>query len=412
MSSTPLLPTLYAILPSSSHTQTLARLSLLAIHVETLDLQDDIYLAIQPVLPGRRTLRIRTKRIIKHLPKKNPSERLDIGEMDERKEQYEIVYLSSPLSGREYSSVNVRACQSLDVVGFVDKDEVVGFVEGLGFSHSHSFKQKGTLFHIPIPGIPMTFHLSVTQLIPLSSSSIQNNQINSGGLTTPSTDFTLSDNTQHPSSSSSNHLQETQSSTPIPRTSSHSSDSQIQSSSPLNDMNQQSSTPIFLPANPPIHPDDDDDIQIIQNPQMVQNPKIHQQIELEEEIQEIPPPPSNTSDKMTEEEAIDHTRQSSGTSIVSSVHTPTPAPRNRMEGTRIVVEKESERTERTERGDQRVGNGKGEKKKDLNDYLIQLYPSRPVHTVSSNQEPDLQSMMNLLSDLTGKLDWLEWGSGR
>ncbi|EIW66084.1 hypothetical protein TREMEDRAFT_35559, partial [Tremella mesenterica DSM 1558] len=225
MSSTPLLPTLYAILPSSSHTQTLARLSLLAIHVESLDLQDDIYLAIQPVLPGRRTLRIRTKRIIKHLPKKNPSERLDIGEMDERKEQYEIVYLSSPLSGREYSSVNVRACQSLDVVGFVDKDEVVGFVEGLGFSHSHSFKQKGTLFHIPIPGIPMTFHLSVTQLIPLSSSSIHNNQ-------------------------------------------------------------------------------------------------------------------------------------------------------------------------------------------DLNDYLIQLYPSRPVHTVSSNQEPDLQSMMNLLSDLTGKLDWLEWGSGR
>ena len=53
--------------------------------------------------------------------------------MDDEEWEYELVYLSSPLSAREYSEMSVRACVSLNVVGLSTRAELEDFVKTLGF---------------------------------------------------------------------------------------------------------------------------------------------------------------------------------------------------------------------------------------------------------------------------------------
>lgn len=132
-----LLPTLYSLLPSPSYLQTTCRLSLQSLHVETLTIHETIYTTTHPIIPGQhRSLHLRARARSKlqppaHVQSQRRSE-VD-GEKGERKWEYELVYLSSPLSAREYSEMSVRACVSLDVVGSSTRLELEDFVKALGF---------------------------------------------------------------------------------------------------------------------------------------------------------------------------------------------------------------------------------------------------------------------------------------
>jgi hypothetical protein len=59
------------------------------------------------------------------------SESVAQGEAD--RWEYKLSYLSSPLSGREYAEMNVRACIALDIVGMSSREDIEDFIETLGF---------------------------------------------------------------------------------------------------------------------------------------------------------------------------------------------------------------------------------------------------------------------------------------
>jgi hypothetical protein len=137
-----LLPSLTALLPSSTYNRFLAHISLQSIHVEPYLITEHVYTATAQVLPGQlKSLRIRQKR---RNTGKTPSPGAGAGsghEGDEHEEdeergdgyEYSVVHLSNPLSGREYADMSVRACTALDVVGCETRGEVEMFVKALGF---------------------------------------------------------------------------------------------------------------------------------------------------------------------------------------------------------------------------------------------------------------------------------------
>lgn len=136
MSSHSLLPSLTALLPPSSHSRFISHLSLQSLHVEPYHLTESIYTATSSVLPGQiRHLRIRERRYVSRGPQGE-----DGGDGDEDGDgaeqgrvEYSVVFLSPPLSGREYSETNVRACIALDVVGSKSREDVEAFVRNMGF---------------------------------------------------------------------------------------------------------------------------------------------------------------------------------------------------------------------------------------------------------------------------------------
>ena len=128
-SQTPLLPTLYSLLPSSSYQQTISRLSLRSLHVEPFTIHDTIYASTHPVIPDQhRSLRLRARR--QPLAHSKGKGKQGAGNSDW---EYSVTYLSQALSAREYSEMSVRACVGVDVLGSSSRAEVEAFVEALGF---------------------------------------------------------------------------------------------------------------------------------------------------------------------------------------------------------------------------------------------------------------------------------------
>ena len=112
---TAFLPALYATTNPQTLPQLLARLSLLALHVERYAIRDDIYVPLSQLIPGpSRRLRLRT-----HSRKKV--------------EEYELGYVSARLKGREYGGVDVRGYLGVEVVGKPSRDQVEAFTKGLGY---------------------------------------------------------------------------------------------------------------------------------------------------------------------------------------------------------------------------------------------------------------------------------------
>lgn len=130
-----LLPSLYALLPSEQLELMLARLSLLAVHVEPYHVRDGIYINTHPVIPGQhRTLRLRgRKRRRRH---RRPSVRwvgsIEDGEVADSWD-YSVAWMSVPLQGREYADMHVQACIALEVAGKSSKEDIKEFVEAMGF---------------------------------------------------------------------------------------------------------------------------------------------------------------------------------------------------------------------------------------------------------------------------------------
>ena len=203
----PLIPSLYALLPSSLHATLAAQLSLISLHAEPFKIQDDIFISTQASVPGERTLRLRTQyhsaasssRLGQSTGSASQPEPTDTGAGAGKgkgkgkgkgragaEEKYSLAYVSAALSGREYGEMNVRAVQGMDVAGMSSKEEICEFIEGLGLRcvprssrrdsvvvlmwcrHSHSYTRSGTLFYIPLPHPTMTLRLSITHIVPVS----------------------------------------------------------------------------------------------------------------------------------------------------------------------------------------------------------------------------------------------------
>ncbi|KAL1407673.1 hypothetical protein Q8F55_007106 [Vanrija albida] len=169
-----LLPSLFALLPAEHRDLMLARISLLALHVETYHIQDDIYVATHPVIPGQnRTLRVRARRRRRRRASVTPrwagNIDLDVGGTLANADptwDYSLAWVSPPLSGRENAEMRVQAYVGLEVAGLSSRDEVEEFVAGLGFKHSHTYVRNGHLFHLPVPGqTTSTLHLTVTRIL-------------------------------------------------------------------------------------------------------------------------------------------------------------------------------------------------------------------------------------------------------
>lgn len=123
------MPSLYALIPPSSLPNLLAHLSLLSIHVEPYFLHDTIYTASVSVLPGQpRSVRLRSVR-----RRTGPSGK-GKGKAGGAEWDHSLVYLSNPLSGREYSEMSVRACLDVDVASMESRKEIEAFVEALAMS--------------------------------------------------------------------------------------------------------------------------------------------------------------------------------------------------------------------------------------------------------------------------------------
>lgn len=133
-----LLPQLFALLPPDQLDLMLARLSLMALHVEGFHIRDDIFLATNAVIPGQgRALRLRARRRRKRAGSTAPPLRW-AGAMDLSKElvdgwDYSLSWISSPLSAREYAEMRVQAVINLEVEGMSTRDEIEDFVQALGF---------------------------------------------------------------------------------------------------------------------------------------------------------------------------------------------------------------------------------------------------------------------------------------
>ena len=171
-SQAPLVPTLYALLPSASYNRLTSHLSLLALHVERYSIRDELYENTEPVIAGQqRYLRFRARRRTRnHQSHENNQEKgrwkgkekeMKVGNgdgaigvdgssgsegmkefgtavtngmdsTDTMDEAYSLAYLSQPLSGREYGEMNVRAVVNVDVVGTSTRSDIEEFVQTLG----------------------------------------------------------------------------------------------------------------------------------------------------------------------------------------------------------------------------------------------------------------------------------------
>ncbi|WVF65437.1 hypothetical protein IAT40_000164 [Kwoniella sp. CBS 6097] len=174
MSSAPLEPTLYALLPPTLLPSLQAHLSLLSIHIDSLNELNRVYHTSNPVIQGQlRNLLFRSTSTSTSTGGKGQASSESKGWKNS------LAYTSAPLRGAEYADACVRAVIALDIPAGAGVEEGVDeldeFVNALGFEFSHSYHLQGHLFHIPIPAPisplnPLTLHLSITRLIPLSSS--------------------------------------------------------------------------------------------------------------------------------------------------------------------------------------------------------------------------------------------------
>lgn len=151
MSSQPqLLPSLYALLPPSSRALLVARLSLQSLHIEPYHIIESTYIAESTVIPNQpRSLRLQALRRGKRSSTgvegwdngkgsgqgkgKGRAESESVAQGEADRWEYKLSYLSSPLSGREYAEMNVRACIALDIVGMSSREDIEDFIETLGF---------------------------------------------------------------------------------------------------------------------------------------------------------------------------------------------------------------------------------------------------------------------------------------
>jgi hypothetical protein len=133
-----LIPQLYALLPADQLDLMLARLSLMALHVESFNIRDDTYHATNPVIAGQaRALRLRARRRRKGRSAIAPPPRW-AGSIDQLSDKvdgwdYSLTRLSLPLSAREYAEMRVQAVINLEVEGMSDRAEIEDFVLTLGF---------------------------------------------------------------------------------------------------------------------------------------------------------------------------------------------------------------------------------------------------------------------------------------
>ncbi|WWC72994.1 uncharacterized protein I206_106958 [Kwoniella pini CBS 10737] len=159
-SSTSLEPTLYSLIPSSIYKQFLNHLSLNSIYNENLEIIDRIYLnSINSIIPNQiRNLRFRS---IKNNNNNNKENWIN-----------SLSYISNSLKSREYSEILTKALINLNILSEQDEFEIKDFINSLGFIHSHTYIQKGHLFHISLPTNQLiTLQLSITHVIPLKTDS-------------------------------------------------------------------------------------------------------------------------------------------------------------------------------------------------------------------------------------------------
>ncbi|OCF42976.1 hypothetical protein I317_03197 [Kwoniella heveanensis CBS 569] len=140
MSSAPLEPTLYALLPPALVPSLEAHLSLLSIHVDNINEINRVYNTVNPVIQGQlRNLLFRSSStstpdpatsLIKDQAEGN---REDINTRSTWKNS--LAYTSAPLRGAEYADACVRAVIALEIPTGVDNgvDELEEFVNALGF---------------------------------------------------------------------------------------------------------------------------------------------------------------------------------------------------------------------------------------------------------------------------------------
>lgn len=146
----PLLPTLLALLPVTSLPRAQANISLLSIHAEKWEVSDKIYISLESVLPSqRRTLRLRisTSTSSSTLPLNSTSSasgdlkgKTKQGEENKSaftrgRESISLAYVSQPLSGKEYSEINVRGVVEVDMGGLSLLEDVEDFLRTMGFSY-------------------------------------------------------------------------------------------------------------------------------------------------------------------------------------------------------------------------------------------------------------------------------------
>lgn len=128
MSQHTLIPALSALLSRTTYDRFLSHVSLQAVHIEPYHISDHIYTSTTNLNsnPGQlKNLRIRQQR---------RRDRIRASDAREGEDEFSVVYLSSPLSGREYAEMDVRACIALDVMGLSTGKEIQAFVESLGFA--------------------------------------------------------------------------------------------------------------------------------------------------------------------------------------------------------------------------------------------------------------------------------------
>ncbi|WWC63924.1 uncharacterized protein I303_106529 [Kwoniella dejecticola CBS 10117] len=167
-SSSSLEPTLYTLLPSALHQPFLIHLSLYAIHNEPLEIFDRVYTTSNPIVPGQlRNLRLRSR--LRPSPKIKGKEKEN--HVNQWIHSHSLSYISNPLRSQEYSGTSTRAVIGLDILSEEDEWEIKDFISSLGFDHSHSYTQRGHLFHMALPTNQLTLQLSITHLTPLEDDS-------------------------------------------------------------------------------------------------------------------------------------------------------------------------------------------------------------------------------------------------
>lgn len=138
MSAQPLLlPSLYALLPSSSYQTITSHLSLQAIHVEPFSISESTYLPTSSVIPGQiRPLRLQAT--LKPSSRHSSDDKGKGRAVDDGPEwEYGLAYISAPLQGREYSEMSVRGFLGVEVSSKSGRKEIEDWVEALGYRYVH-----------------------------------------------------------------------------------------------------------------------------------------------------------------------------------------------------------------------------------------------------------------------------------
>jgi hypothetical protein len=133
-SQTPLVSTIFSLVPSSSYQQTISQISLLSVHVEPYDITDE-YFHTTTIIPGQtRMVRLRATRRLDQ--PKGKGKASQAGEKEDGVDEYtySLNYLSQPLPGREYADMNVRGTIGVNMVGDNDVESTLDFLSTLGFT--------------------------------------------------------------------------------------------------------------------------------------------------------------------------------------------------------------------------------------------------------------------------------------